>query len=191
MSTLVGVPGERDDDLFDTTSLRFEFDDEGRREPVTETVELQRQTLASGPPAKRRPTRSLAVLAAGAVALGVASFLIVDAVRSDDTPAPAAQSTTTQPATSAAATTEATSVPATTSAVGTLVPLAPEDEGEDVRRLQEALATLGYSTGEADGIYGDATVAAVAAFQLSVGLVEDGVAGPETIAALNEALASG
>ena len=71
------------------------------------------------------------------------------------------------------------------------MPVSPEDEGEEVRALQEALATAGFSAGEADGVYGDATVAAVAAFQRSAGLAEDGVAGAETIAALNEALGLG
>ena len=164
---------------------------------MSETVELARGALATSAPGRRGSTRRLALLIAGGVALGVASFVIVSAVRGDGegSPASAPAPQTAQTATSAADTPQATtSAPATTAAapvVGALVPLTPEDEGEEVRRLQEALAVVGFSPGEADGVYGDATVAAVAAFQRSVGLAEDGIAGAETIAALTEALESG
>ncbi len=54
------------------------------------------------------------------------------------------------------------------------------DSGDDVAQLQEALASLGYFTGKVDGNYGDATVAAVKAFQKANGLAEDGSAGEDT-----------
>jgi len=66
--------------------------------------------------------------------------------------------------------------------------LRPDDEGARVRQLQEDLVALGYSTGGVDGKYGPATERAVREFQTSSGLVVDGVAGPETLAALAEAL---
>jgi uncharacterized protein (TIGR02594 family) len=52
--------------------------------------------------------------------------------------------------------------------------------------LQHALITLGYDLGKAgaDGIWGRATLAAVKAFQLSVGLEGTGIVGPRTTAAL-------
>jgi hypothetical protein len=193
------VAGNRHDDGVENGPLEFEFGDGGGRDSMSETVELARGGVAA--PATRgpsnSPTRGLALLVVGAVALGVASFAIVSAVRGDgESSPPAAPATqTAQGATSPAGTTQTTTGAAATTpaspAVEALVPVAPEDEGEDVRRLQEALAALGFSVGEADGVYGAATVAAVAAFQRSAGLGEDGIAGAETIAALNAALAGG
>jgi len=52
--------------------------------------------------------------------------------------------------------------------------------GSDVRQVQNRLIELGYMTGKADGSYGDATAAAVSAFQKNNKLWEDGKAGPET-----------
>lgn len=54
--------------------------------------------------------------------------------------------------------------------------------GEDVRELQEALLTLGYSLGKygADGDFGAATLAALNAFQKNEGLLETGIANDET-----------
>ncbi len=54
------------------------------------------------------------------------------------------------------------------------------DEGEDVVLLQARLMALGYLSGKCDGVFGSATKAAVAAFQLRNGLTADGVAGPRT-----------
>lgn len=57
------------------------------------------------------------------------------------------------------------------------------DTGAEVRALQQRLAAAGYDV-ETDGWYGDKTEAAVAAWQRSVDLVADGIAGPKTLAAL-------
>ncbi len=57
--------------------------------------------------------------------------------------------------------------------------------GDDVRQLQERLLELGYDLGRSDGIYGRRTAAAMACFQREVGLIADGVCGPQTVAALN------
>ena len=63
--------------------------------------------------------------------------------------------------------------------------------GPDVKAVQEQLAAAGYSPGAADGIYGDATAAAVRAFQRDHGLQADGVVGPRTRVALDAATPSG
>jgi N-acetylmuramoyl-L-alanine amidase len=56
--------------------------------------------------------------------------------------------------------------------------------GDDVRQLQERLLELGYDLGRADGILGRRSAAALSRFQREVGLVPDGVCGPQTMAAL-------
>ena len=62
--------------------------------------------------------------------------------------------------------------------------------GEDVEALQSDLIALNYSCGKwgADGEFGPATESALLAFQHDHGLVEDGIAGPKTYAALNALL---
>ena len=57
--------------------------------------------------------------------------------------------------------------------------------GEEVQSMQEALNQLGYDCGTADGIFGTKTEEAVRAFQADNGLVVDGVAGKNTLAALH------
>lgn len=56
--------------------------------------------------------------------------------------------------------------------------------GADVTKLQQALNALGYDCGDADGIFGAATEAAVRAFQRDHELTVDGIAGKDTQAAL-------
>ncbi|MBR6571821.1 MAG: peptidoglycan-binding protein, partial [Clostridia bacterium] len=58
------------------------------------------------------------------------------------------------------------------------------DKGSHVRKLQQALECLGYYKGEIDGVYGEATFAAVKKFQSKRKLEADGVAGPATIRAM-------
>ena len=69
--------------------------------------------------------------------------------------------------------------------------LQPGDTGAQVKALQQALTTLGYSPGKADGDYGINTKVAVEKFQLAKGLAEDGVVGPATLAAIQKGLNSG
>ena len=52
--------------------------------------------------------------------------------------------------------------------------------GEAVKKLQTALKEQGYYNGTVDGVYGNATVKAVKAFQKSNGLTADGIAGAKT-----------
>lgn len=56
--------------------------------------------------------------------------------------------------------------------------------GEEVRRLQQALISLGFLSGSADGIFGRQTEKAVRAFQKKNGLSADGLAGLKTQSAL-------
>src|SRR5258705_11787357 len=56
--------------------------------------------------------------------------------------------------------------------------------GDLVTQLQNRLVSLGFDAGTADGNFGPKTAAAVSAFQASKGLQVDGIAGPQTLAAL-------
>lgn len=58
--------------------------------------------------------------------------------------------------------------------------------GDDVKRLQSALDSLGYDI-SSDGKFGKATYQAVMAFQRAEGIKIDGIIGEETIAALEKA----
>jgi peptidoglycan hydrolase-like protein with peptidoglycan-binding domain len=55
---------------------------------------------------------------------------------------------------------------------------------DDLEGVQNALIKLGYEPGKADGIDGPKTQGAVRAFQTDVSIGVDGIAGPETKAAL-------
>ena len=89
--------------------------------------------------------------------------------------------TNTTPATTAVNTTPTTEAPAQT--------LKPGDTGAQVKLLQQSLATLGFSPGKPDGVYGPSTKNAVERFQVSQGLPEDGIVGPQTLNALQKQLA--
>jgi peptidoglycan hydrolase-like protein with peptidoglycan-binding domain len=52
--------------------------------------------------------------------------------------------------------------------------------GSAVIKLQERLRDLGFNPGAVDGVFGENTKAAVKAFQLSVGLPDDGIVGSNT-----------
>ena len=60
----------------------------------------------------------------------------------------------------------------------------PYLHGADVRTLQGALNVLGFACGAPDGIFGAFTERAVGEFQSNVGLPHDGIAGPETVRAI-------
>ena len=56
--------------------------------------------------------------------------------------------------------------------------------GEEVRNIQSRLYNWGYYDGAVDGMYGYLTYSAVKRFQAKNGLTVDGIAGPQTLAAL-------
>jgi lysozyme family protein/peptidoglycan hydrolase-like protein with peptidoglycan-binding domain len=64
----------------------------------------------------------------------------------------------------------------------------PNMDSAIITRIQQALATKGFSPGDIDGDFGPETEAAVVAFQLSAGLVADGEVGRETAGALEISL---
>lgn len=57
-------------------------------------------------------------------------------------------------------------------------------KSDDVSKLQQALKTLGYYSGEVDGQFGDGTGEAVKLFQAQAGLEADGLAGDATLSLL-------
>lgn len=103
-----------------------------------------------------------------------------------------ATTSTTATTATTAPTTTATTTTTTTTTTSTLpaptAELKPGAEGPEVKVLQAALTSLGYSVGAADGIYGPATVSGVKQFQAASNLTVDGICGPATIAALTTAL---
>ncbi|MBQ3049498.1 MAG: spore cortex-lytic enzyme [Oscillospiraceae bacterium] len=56
--------------------------------------------------------------------------------------------------------------------------------GAEVRQIQTKLKNWGYYNGNVDGIYGSQTENAVKYFQRKNGLTVDGIAGPQTLAAM-------
>jgi hypothetical protein len=85
----------------------------------------------------------------------------------------------------------ATTAANTTPTQGPTQTLQPGATGSQVKALQQALTTLGYSPGTADGDYGINTKVAVEKFQAAKGLAQDGVVGPATLAAIQKGLSSG
>lgn len=76
-----------------------------------------------------------------------------------------------------------------------VLPAEPEDTtlrkgsvGKNVEKLQENLKTLGFYKSTIDGSFGSVTDAAVRAFQKDAKITIDGVAGPQTLKAIEEAL---
>jgi len=86
----------------------------------------------------------------------------------------------------AAPTPTATRAPAGVS-INTGTTLREGDISSSVKAMQEKLISLGYLSGKADGNFGPKTYRAVVAFQKANALDPDGIAGKQTLAALNSA----
>ena len=80
--------------------------------------------------------------------------------------------------------TTTTTAPAPTTSYVTSTALRSGTTSDEVKALQQSLASGGYYTGKLDGSYGPMTLAAVKAYQTKMGLTVDGVAGPQTLGSL-------
>ncbi len=108
------------------------------------------------------------------------------AVPSSSSAAPTPAATPT-PTPTTAATPTPSAAPTTASPTPTQPPhvgLQSGDKGAQVLALQKRLVQLGFWLSATDGSYGDTTQQAVLAFQKAAGLERDGVAGPQTMKAL-------
>ncbi len=177
---------EDEDDWFSTP-----YQEPGETREVMWEDEVEEPYEAAAPGLGQR--QALVVLAVLAIVVVVAvAILVVKAVGGSDgtTVTPPAS---TVPTTAPVATTPTTSTPAVTTPTSTRVPtdakLLAGSKGPAVTALQQALNELGYDAGAADGSFGPTTTAAVTAFQKAEGLVEDGIAGANTLAAINAAVA--
>ena len=126
------------------------------------------------------PWGRIAVFGALAVVVLVAILGAAGVFNSSSTP----KALTTPIVTVPTSTTPAQSKPKRPVQVLPTATLKPGDSGAQVKALQRALRSLGYSVGTIDGQYGPTTKTAVAAFQHAEGLTEDGVFGPKTLSAL-------
>jgi hypothetical protein len=145
-------------------------------------------------------TGGAAVVAVAAGAVGLGALLRRDSgpATTDARGAPgstatsAAPATTTTAPTTTTATTTTTTTPPTTTTTAAPPPPPPAPppglrtgaEGPEVVALQTSLESLGFWLGGADGRYEHLTQQAVLAFQKANGLARDGIAGPQTLAAL-------
>lgn len=155
--------------------------------------------VEEGPPERKARDRGsppvVALVVLGVVLLAAAGAILAWALSGSDSGETTTPGVTVPTVTPTATTPEETSTePAATETTATTTPsetvtLRQGDEGAAVRSLQEDLVALGYETGGVDGNYGSQTVAAVTAFQSANGLTADGIAGPETLAALEKAVA--
>jgi hypothetical protein len=131
-------------------------------------------------------TTQAAILAVSLIALVLAILAATGAFNSNKAAVPPL---TTPPPPTVTVTRPATTAKTPATAQAPQQTLKPGDTGDQVKVLQRALTALGFSPGKADGDYGPTTQVEVEKFQLSKNLGEDGIVGPQTLAALQKALA--
>jgi hypothetical protein len=169
--------------------------------PSTETGPRFPSDGSDGEHALIQRRRLIAGLVALVVGLAIAIPVLVFGGGGGGSPVvtepPATTTPTTPPATTPTHTTTtntSTTKPTGTTSTSFKLPagtkLQTGSTGAAVTDLQNALTTLGYDPGKVDGDFGPTTQAAVVKFQTDKGLSPDGVVGPKTEAALNEALAA-
>jgi hypothetical protein len=162
-------------------------------EPIDPDAQTREQTVTSSddwlapkplPPARRSaPADNRRLLVALGIALallliGLAAGGVFSGGSSKKTSPPPTRQTT--PTTTRQTPTQAVAVPAAT--------LKPGDRGTAVKELQRALRSLGLTVGPIDGDFGTSTKNALIAFQTAHHLSADGVLGPASRAALQNAL---
>jgi hypothetical protein len=132
-------------------------------------------------------TRALVVAGVSLVALVIAILAAAGAFSGGGTKATSTLPTTPATVTAPTSTTPLTTTPTTSATTAPTTTLKPGDTGSQVTTLQKELTALGHSPGKADGVYGPATEQAVKDFQTAKGLTADGIVGPKTLAALQQA----
>jgi hypothetical protein len=143
----------------------------------------QREFVIAG---RTLTTTQVAIIALSLLAIFFAILAAVGVFNGSKTSIPPV-TTPTHPISTVTITTTPTNTPPAAEAPSQT--LKPGDQGAQVKILQKALASLGYSPGTPDGDYGPSTQNAVERFQIAKGLAEDGVFGPATLNALQKALA--
>jgi pyruvate/2-oxoglutarate dehydrogenase complex dihydrolipoamide acyltransferase (E2) component len=180
------------DDWFDepeTPDLWAARVDRVAREREEDVEDWVRETTPgpAAPAPSRRRWLAVAIVAGLAVCALLGILAAAGVFSGGSKPAATPPATTTAPQTPT--TTAATTTPAQQPVPVPTSTLKPGDSGAEVTKLQRALAHTGHSPGTIDGQYGPATTEAVKQFQREHGLSADGVAGPQTLAALRTAVA--
>jgi putative peptidoglycan binding protein len=178
--------GVHDRDRWEESDDWFGEPEAAGRSPGDDVCEeswLEEQAAVEGPPRRRLllNTRTMAVAGGALVGILVLLLWLTGAFGgASHTPSP---TTTARPpsTTTVRAPVRAPGRPPTRT-------LTPGSSGPEVKRLQRALARLGYSSGRVDGSYGPATVKALKQFQQANALQPDGVLGPKTLEVLKAKL---
>jgi hypothetical protein len=148
-------------------------------------------------PATRRADSLFASLPEGWVAIAGGALLVLVlligglALAGVFSSSKAKPGVTTLPSLTTTAPPSTTTAPAAAAVPAPTTTLKPGDTGAEVKTLQHALVSLGYTVGTIDGDYGTATKTAVSQFQTASNLTADGVFGPATKTALTAALNAG
>ena len=146
----------------------------------------QREFVIAG---RTLTTTQVAIIALSLLAIFFAILAAVGVFNGNKTSVPPVTTPTVRSPTTTANTTPTNTTPAVQAPTQT--PLKLGDTGPQVKDLQKALASVGFSPDTPDGDYGLATQVAVEKFQIAKGLGEDGIYGPATLAALQKALNAG
>ena len=159
---------------------------DGKFGPMTEEAVISFQKANSLTADGLAGTKTLALL------LGGQSTQVVQPAVT----APAAQASASVQAPASSASSQVSAPAASSSSSGGLFggdysTISIGDRGSRVKAMQQALITLKYLSGKADGIFGQQTLNAIYTFQSRSGLKQDGLAGKKTLTALESAVISG